>query len=363
MIGNHKHKNKATRGAFTLIEILVVLVIMGFLVALVAPKLSGIVDSAVDVNCDTNQERLRKVLNVYVSQNKALPNGLLNMTVISPDANITNRVGAIPTISDGDKTNGAEFLSDEFAERFKPQIHYLSEDEKAELRGMGVNGFRYVGKTDTDGNATAEIVETQVSGNMNQSVVPVMMAGVGINKAGDTITWAKGNKITVTGSTVVEDTATQIEITAGTATNANSNGTFTRMDEGKNVARILMGLTNNGEMVQSGMLDEAGICPGQLQNADQFEYGNYVVVLPRLAATIERLKDNSITNSVSNFNLHAIALGVDTGKPADGNTIEGRTPNGGFKYFTAQEVHDVTTSCPEGHIWGANADSYAIKID
>ena len=39
-------KNFITKRAFTLVEILVVLVIMGFLVAMVAPKLAGMVSAA-----------------------------------------------------------------------------------------------------------------------------------------------------------------------------------------------------------------------------------------------------------------------------------------------------------------------------
>lgn len=353
--------NKKSKGAFTLIEIMVVLVIMGFLVSLVAPKLAGIVDGAVDTNCDTNQERLRKVINTYVQQNNALPNGLMNMVVIDDTATLT---AATPSVSDGDKANGAEILSDEFAERFKPEVHYIDQDEADELVGMGIKGFKYIGMVGTGGNPlTDDIVEEGVSGSMTAGV-PVMMAGVGIDAANTALTWAEGNTITITGSAVTEDSAVAVSITGGTAGNANVDGTFARMDEGKAVGRILMGVANSGELVQSGMLDESGTCPGQLQNKDQFSWGNYVVVVPRLSATMERLTDTTtFANGLANGRLHAVALGVDTGEVADGNTIVGRTPGTGYQYFTAQEVKDFTTSCPEGHTWGANADAYAIKLD
>lgn len=130
---NKKTKNLKKSG-FTLIEILVVLVIMGFLVAMVAPKLSSVVGGAVDTACDSNQERLRKVLNTYVSQNNAVPGGLTNLVVI----NDTMDTAAIPSESDGDKSNGAEFLSDEFTDRFKPQVWWLTAEEADELVGMGV---------------------------------------------------------------------------------------------------------------------------------------------------------------------------------------------------------------------------------
>lgn len=352
---------KKSKGAFTLIEIMVVLVIMGFLVALVAPKLAGIVDSAVDTNCDTNQERLRKVINTYVQQNNALPNGLMNMVVIDDTTALT---AATPSVTDGDKANGAEILSDEFSERFKPQVYYINEDEADELVGMGIKGFKYMGMVGTGNDPAADdIVEEGVSGSM-QAGVPVMMAGVGIDSGGTALTWAEGHTITIAGSDVTEDSATPVSITGGSATDANSDGTFARMDEGKAVGRILMGVSNSGELVQSGMLDESGTCPGQLQNKDQFSWGNYVVVVPRLSATMERLTDvGTFTNGLAEGRLHAVALGVDTGEVADGNTIVGRTPQTGYQYFTAQKVKDFTTSCPEGHTWGANSDAYAIKLN
>lgn len=184
-----------------------------------------------------------------------------------------------------------------------------------------------------------------------------MMSGVGLNLAGDTLTWSEGNTITLSGSTVTEDAATQISLIAGTATNANADGTFTRMDEAKSIGRIVLGVSNDGELVQSGLLDEAGTCPGQLQNADNFSWGNYVAVLPRLSATMEVITDSGVTNSVTNGVLHAVALDEDA------SIIQGRTPGTGYQYFAAQEVKDLTTSCPEGHTWGASADAYAVKVN
>ncbi len=351
-----KHKAKS---AFTLIEIMVVLVIMGFLVSLVAPKLAGIVDSAVDTNCDTNQERLRKVLNVFVQQNNSLPNGLTNMVVV----NNADTTALIPSINDGDKSNGAEVLSDEFADRYKPQVHYIDADEADELVGMGQRAVFTLQKTENAGavSDTNPVIEE----NVRQTVaagLPVMMAGVGINAAGDTATWSTGNKLSVAGSTVTEDTATQVAINdASLSTNANADSDFARMDEGRHVGRIVLGVSNTNELIHTGMLDESGTCPGEIQNADNFSWGNYLVLMPRLAATWERLQSVA-TNPMTNGELHAIALNVDTGEPAGGNTIARRTPPGGYPHFGPQEIKDFTTSCPEGHTWGAPADSFGISI-
>jgi len=372
MIGNHKHKNKATRGAFTLIEILVVLVIMGFLVALVAPKLSGIVDSAVDVSCDTNQERLRTVVNVFANENRALPNGMVSLVV----TNDAYDKAAVPSADDRNKQNGREFLSAEFVDRMLPQVHFLNQDEADQLREMGLNQVRLLGKTDDAAGSAVSATKNKpdapglIESNVMRPVapgLPVLMAGFGVDDGG-AATWSEGNTITVDGSAVTE-TNTKISIADTTlATSAQAQtGTFARMDEGKAVGRILMGVNEANELVAKGLLDSAGLCPGAIQNKDFHSYGNYVMVLPRLEATIERMLEEhpaNTNNDKDKLKLNVIGLKVDTGENATGNTIENRSGANGCKNgFAAGKVTDVTTACPEGHTWGSTNDAYAISIN
>ena len=353
---------RGNRGGFTLIEILVVLVIMGFLVAMVAPKLSGIVDSAVDTACDTNQERLRTVLNGYVNQSHGLPGGLVNMVVYNDDAMAAANVG-IPDGDDSDKANGREFLSSELVERMKPQVHFLDTAEAAQLVGMGIKNVYDLAKvTALSGAGSAEednIIEGMVRKPV-QTDLPVFMIGVGATDAagGGTLTWADGQEISVTGSVVAEGANAALSIHNAGSTNAEADGTFVRFDEAQNIGRIVMGISNKGELIQNGMLEEAGTCPGQIQRADQHTWGNYLIVLPRLSATMDRLDSNS--DDV--LALHAVALDVETGDSAEGAKIIGRTEPAGLKFFDEQTTDMFTTSCPEGHTWGAVADSYAVAI-
>ncbi|MBN2722364.1 MAG: type II secretion system protein [Campylobacterales bacterium] len=344
-------KKTGARGAFTLIEILVVLVIMGFLVAMVAPKLAGIVDKGVDTACDTNQERLRKIINSAYALDSKLPAGLTNM-VVATDANGTT--AAVPAASDEDKTNGPEFLSAEFAERFKPQVYTLNADEAKELRGMGMGAVKMLAQVNN-----VLLGEQQAGGSTNikergtrQPVavdLKVLMAGMGAATNAAVPAYAKGDTVTVAGN-VATRSATPVDPKDATSENAQVGGTFAFMHEGKNIGRILLGVGKDGEMVQSGILDEAGTCPGQLQNADNFSWGNYVIVVPRLAATMDRMGEDT---------LHAVAL-----NEKDDGTLEivGRTPASGYEYFGAQKVTDFTTSCPEGHTWGASSDAVGISL-
>ena len=345
------------RSGFTLIEILVVLVIMGFLVAMVAPKLSGIVDSAVDTACDTNQQRMRTVLNSYVNQHHALPNGMVNLIKYQTDTSVAANV-AIADADDDDKANGREFLSSELDERMKPQVHFLDTAEAAQIKGMGISTVFNMAKVvpanfaDTTGTAEDDKIEEGMVRATVADGLPVFMIGVGADDAG-VLTWATGNDITIAGSGVTEGAVATAINDAALGTDATVDGTFVRFDEGEKVGRIVMGISNSGELVQSGMLEESGTCPGQIQRADHHTWGNYMVILPRLSATMDRL---GVTK------LNSLALDVETGDDATGAKIVSRTPSDGSETFGEQNVDQFTTSCPEGHTWGAVADSYAISV-
>jgi len=357
------------RGGFTLIEILVVLVIMGFLVAMVAPKLSGIVNSAVDTTCDTNQERLRTVLNAYVNQNNGLPGGLVNMIKYADNYTVDANV-QIPSGDDQDKAS-KEFLSWEMVERMKPAVYFLNEAEAEEIsKGLGIKQIRTLAKVDagdlalTVGDAEEDkILESNVMTSV-QAGIPVFMIGLGADTTG-TLSWAEGNLIEVDANSVVTESNTTTSVYDGSydGSTVNVQGAitdFVRFDEGKNLGRIVLGVSNMGTLVQDGWLEESGTCPGQLQRADHHTWGNYLVILPRLSSTMDRIADAD--GDGEDLIVQYIALDTETGTEADDAKILGRAPNAGFSKFTAQEATDFTTACPEGHTWGAIADAFAIKV-
>jgi prepilin-type N-terminal cleavage/methylation domain-containing protein len=356
---------KGHRGGFTLIEILVVLVIMGFLVAMVAPKLSGIVDSAVGTADDTNQKRLRDVMSVYVNQNDAMPSGMVNMIKFQTDVTVGNV--AIPDGDNGNKADGKEFVSQTLLDRMQPKVHYLNAAEAKELIGMGIKGMfnlaQVTALATTAGSAEdANIVEHLPRQSVGAGV-PVMMVGVGDSDnsgAFETAEFAMGNDVVVTGAAVAEgNTSTSIYDTGATlSANAMNGGLFARFDEGRKLGRIIMGMTNRGDLVQGGMLDESGVSPSATQNANQYAWGNYLVVLPRLQATFERLD----VNGDGALQLNAVAIDSETGETTTGKKIVLRTPPKGYPYFIAQEAEDFLTASPEGHTWGIVADAFAVAF-
>ena len=95
---------------FTLLEILVVLTIMGFLIAMVAPRLAGISGGAVDTVCDSNQNRMITYMSSYFEQTNRFPNKLTNL-VNEDTATAPNYF--IPEISNQDPDDGAETFAKE----------------------------------------------------------------------------------------------------------------------------------------------------------------------------------------------------------------------------------------------------------
>lgn len=383
-----KPTNRLVRGGFTLIEILVVLVIMGFLVAMVAPKLSNITDRAIDTTCDTNQQRLRAVMAEWTKMNSTLPSGLTNIVIANETGNADYEDGdaAIPSVSNNDKSDGAEILSAEFAERWLPTLHNLNAAEATELVELVGGAVLNYGLTDdTNVTGASPIVENSFRQKV-RNTLPVMMIGAGINTTDD-YTYATGAQVKVNKTTITVDdnipTSTAASTSAavlavsptGGANYAESDKIFAKIAEAPMALRIIMGLSNRNRLVTSGMLDESGVCPGQVKAADQFEYGNYSLILPRLQATVDRfilqtatsgleLNGGVLEEDVENVVAHAVNFNEND----DGTyTLAARTPHDPSKGISgvnlnAQGSEEVTTTCPEGHAFGEIADWFGISM-
>ena len=365
---------KGLSSGFTLIEILVVLVIMGFLVAMVAPKLAGIVDSSVSATDDSNQQRLNTALDAYINQNNSLPGGLTTLIKYHTDATVIGNA-AIPAGDDGDQST-KEFLSSELVERMKPKLHYLTTEEADELTNMGLKGVMLMARVAdaaalslTTGDADEDnYLELEKRTNV-QAGLPVFMIGVG-DEDGDGVIaaseFATGNSITVDADAAVTETSGTATSLYTDAATGNIQGAiaatsgFVRFDEARNIGRIVMGVSNKGPLVQNGMLKESGTSPRSLQRANHYMWGNYLIVLPRLKSTMDLLDD--IDGDGQKGSVQVVLLDAETGTTATGVKILSRSPNKGFGKFQAQDVTMFTTASPEGHSWGSVADAFAASF-
>ncbi len=339
MFGKNRKANN--QKGFTLLEILVVLTIMGFLIAMVAPRLASVGNDAVDTVCDTNQNRMVTYLSTYFQQtNGSLPNNLTNIVTDdgTPD---------IPSVSDEDPENGPEVLSKEFDDRNHFVAHSLSDDEAAELVELGIDTVLNLNDEDT---ATAPKLDEQtVTGGL-------IVAMIGIGCADTTV--------------------------AAPAFNTVASAPIAGWGEPGHFGRITFGLGAECALITSGIISNAAHCPGGIQNADNCTYNDYNLVVPRLQATADLIKDGTITGvstyttknlalaaaagstTVATDDKYIVGLNYDDNAPADAAEFTANANNHKKRAFcltAGQEAWEYETQCPEGHVYPEEIEFWAIQ--
>jgi prepilin-type N-terminal cleavage/methylation domain-containing protein len=303
---------------FTLMELLVVVVILGFLIGMVAPRLGSIIDdSVIDTVCDTNNKGARYFTKLYYDKNGGLPNELESLV------NETSTGFAIPETSDGDPTNGAESLADEFVERNNPVLHILNTDEADELKALGISQIRYLNDHDgSDGQTFAATSNPLRKVNVADGVA-VAMLGMGSEGTGDE----------AIGATAAVGIESWDDVTADTYPTGNPYW----------IGRIFLGIGKHSSLVTGGYIQAAALCPGGLQNDQNITYNHYGVIIPRLQATVDRM-DTSVADQTFEF--------INADDTSNGEIIE----------FTmeAQEAWQFDATCPEGHKWPDNDNDYWV---
>ncbi len=391
--------NRLVKGGFTLIEILVVLVIMGFLVAMVAPKLAGVVDGAVENTNKQSLQRFSDTINSYITKNKSIPPALTNLIRtnelamgVAPAATST-----IVLTTDHNDANGVDPISEEFSQRMLPMKHVLNAAEATELSkyigGAVINLEAYAGGAE-DGigaNRAATPVETYVRSKV-QADLPVMMIGAGFTDSTNaTGIYSDSNAVTMDGTTVAVSADTNatstIAIAGDNVTTAGPTGgsnyvsgttkTYARIAEAKNMMRIVMGISNRNQLVVKGYLDESGVSSGQKNAENDFTYGSYSLILPRLQATVDRFLANT----------HASGTLVQSGNTVAGThnlltfqaikydeldngtlQVSARTPHMPPKNISGgilrggQDMIDTTVVDPMGHNIGERGGWFGVKV-
>ncbi|WP_028571444.1 type II secretion system protein [Desulfonatronum lacustre] len=312
MLKRKMNRKKGQLG-FTLLEILVVVAIMGFLVAMVAPRFAGITDGTVDVVCDTNQQRMIAALSAYNEQKGTLPGGMVNL--VDEEGPLTDGIAAgyLRPTHTGEleyPDEGQATFFEEFYERNLFQVHILDEDEVKELRTLGIgsvynlNAYNYEGLDPAAGYTEATDQQDPLRRQAVNTGMGVLMVGMG-----------------------AEDATSSLE---GPAAVDAAGILDTDYDEWGNpdwLGRIILGVGPDSSLIKEGMISAAGLCPGGINN-DQVYWNNYNVLLPRLEATVARYDGSMMTYLFA--------------KASGGSYRE-------FDLTEAQEGYMFLTQCPEGH--------------
>ncbi|WP_024335993.1 type II secretion system protein [Desulfotignum balticum] len=339
---------------FSLLEILVVLTVMGFLIAMVAPRLGGISSSAVDTVCDSNQNRMVTMMSTFFEQTNRFPSKLTNLVEETAD-----NTYQIPAVSDDNPENGPETLASEFMERNHFRIHYLDDDEAAELKNMGITRVLNLNAYDAyneDGSGFKDDYDESINNDVTLAT---------------TVTKAP----TLEEITVPTDTGTTPFAVAMVGIGHNDTDWDLHEDE-KNwgepdwFGRIVLGFGPENSLVTGGIVANAAHCPGGIQNADNVTYNDYNLVLPRLEATADRFEADIASlgfGATAIDGLEELQAVAYDDEPADGYVIADNDDNLKVRTFdiaSAQERWQYATQCPEGHMFPADDEEFwGIDID
>lgn len=323
----HEFKKNNQKG-FTLLEILVVVAIMGFIAAMVVPRFADIVGGTEEVVCDSNQQRLVQAVSTYYETKGRFPGGLVNL-VDEDGAQTEFDVDRYlhPTSTDNLEfaDRGTATFDDEFTEHNYFVMHFLSEDEADELRSLGVssvynlNAYDYDGLDGVDYETEAGESYTAVTDEANQ-LSALRQAAV-----------QEGLGVLMVGLDVVAGELGGTTIPAAAADEATDHDEFENYN---NIGRIVMGVGPESALITEGLITAAGLCPEGI-NRDDVTWNNYSITLPRLEATMARLGDDE--RAV----LANVSARGDEGEGIIRNNIDLSTTNS----------WDFNTQCPEGHIW------------
>ena len=271
-MGNVKGVLKSNKG-FTLLELIVVVAIIGFLVAMVAPRFVGVVDAAKEPTRDSNVLRLMNAMETYHSREGLLPTNMRTLAIsdgaggwiATGGMHIFDRAIRDKYTADRDPGDGRELLSTRAAKvNLALHTHVLSDREIHDLRAMGITHvipYKQVGEGPDRQFVPGERKELRRGEN-----IQVLMIGSGAADRDGKI----GKGLITSGQHIM----------------------FNNFSEPDLMYRIVLGVGEESTLVTKGYVGSLGQCPDSVQH-DLKSYSAPMVVLPRLASTIKRLGEDA----------------------------------------------------------------------
>ena len=315
--------NKLSFGSagFTLMEVLIVLSILGFIMAMSAPRFAGITAEAMNTAGRMNEAKLIKFITAYFQDTGKYPGGLINIVSTDQDSGEYLK----PEVSDQDPDNGMEVLAYDFDQRCRLVVHYLDEDEAQELRAMGiVHVYNLNSAYDSTVSNPSPVMEKVDAGTA------VLMIGGGDSD----------NDGSIDASEVDTD----------------------EPGWGENDLNfcIVFGLGPENDLINQGYLFNASTCPHGIFGQRNFDYAWYSLVLPRLSATSNRLEtDNPLSSDIftsfaMDSSTSATVADLSLAKAREINLYEAQSP----AFFTViNSIGEKFHPSSGAGFWGIDFDS------
>lgn len=261
-------KKKGKQAGFTLLELIVVIAIMGFLVAMVAPRFAGLTEDAKEPVRDANMSRIMNAIETYLASEARLPTDLRSLAITDGAGGFLaaggvhiRQSGAVRNayLSNRDLTDGRELFSGRMGRgNMALHTHILNAGEARELRRLGV---------------TYLTPYSEIGTGAGRRFVP---------DGGRRAAVAAGVQVLMIGSGAAADPA---PIEAGQIIAGDADARFS---EPGLMYRIVVGIGEESSLLEKGFIGSMGQCPGSTQVYHKVQNAP-VLVLPRLAATVARL--------------------------------------------------------------------------
>jgi len=253
---------------FTLLEIVIVLTIIGFLLAMIAPRLGSIGESSVETIDESNIKSMRGYVMLYQQQKNRLPNKPVTIVNSKPGGTYQR-----PLVDDGEAENGPETIGSKFDERCRLRLHILNKEEADEIKQMGIRKMAvlndHVGSTNEDHKKDGE----------DSELVPQSFANGDDGRPFNLVDVEEGVGVLMVGAGADRKDA---KIKADVSEDEE-------MGNPDWLYRIVLGIGQDSALVSEGMVQNEGLSPRGMQNKDYNTFNNYSLVMPRLKATVDRI--------------------------------------------------------------------------
>lgn len=262
-------RSTGREAGFTLLEIVIVLTIIGFLLAMIAPRLGTIGTSSVKTIDESNVKSLRGYVMLYQQDKARLPNKPI--TVVNSKGKDSYQ---LPLTDDGDTKNGPESIGWEFMERCNLQLHILSEEEADELKRTGIRKVAVL--NDYLGSTNSEYIKDY---DEDSELEPQTFSSGDEGRPFYIRDAEEGLGVLMVGAHATSDTG-RIKVV---------------VEEGDDLGnpewiyRIVVGVGRDCSLVTDGMMQNEGLSPRGMQNKDFNTYNNYCMILPRFKSTLNRI--------------------------------------------------------------------------